>query len=481
MKKVVVIGGGITGLTAVYELQKKSREQNIPVEIILLEKKSKVGGVFTTEKVDGFLIEGGPDSFEMFKPAPLELAKELGIEDEVIGANTEMHRNYIFAKGKLHEIPKGLLGLVPQKISSLALFPLISLRGRMRAALELIMPPLKQQGGEISLGEFYKRRFGRETFEVVAEPLFGSIYACIPETISIKTCWPRGLALEKEYGSLVRGMIARKREMKKTQKKEGGEEKKKASIFRTFKNGMSELIDKLIEIIGPGVIRTGVEVGTVRVNRGDKKYSILLKNGEIIETDICIVATSPSYLTSRIIEEIDPAIADMLLRIPYASSATISLAYKKEGFNHPLDGFGFLVARMEKRRIKACSWSSTKFSNRSDENHVLIRCFVGNAQEETIVYKSDEEILKVVKEDLKDIMGITAEPIFTRIYRYPNGMVQYTLGHGERIAFMEERLRKYPGLFLVGNAYRGMGIGDCISQGRLAAKKTIEQLSGLVE
>lgn len=470
MKRVVIIGGGITGLTAAYELQKKSREQNVPIELTLIEKANRPGGVFLTEKVNGFLIEGGPDSFEMYKPAPLELAQELGIGEDVISANEELHRNFIFVKGKLQEIPRGLLGLVPDKLSSLVFCPLISVKGRMRAALELITPPLKQEGAELSLGEFYKRRFGRETFEVVAEPLFGSIYACIPETISIKTCWPRGLKMEEEYGSLVRGMVARKREAKKAAKKSGGETKKKASMFKAFKNGMYELIEKLVERIGPDVIQTGKEVTGIRVNSGDKKYTVLLKNGESIEADCCIVATAPSYLTARIVESVDPAISDMLLRTPYASSATISLGFKKEGFDHPLDGFGFLVARTEGRRVKACSWSSTKFSNRSDDEHVLIRCFVGNAQEETIVYQSDEEILKAVREDLKDIMGITAEPVVAKVYRWPNAMVQYTLGHGERVAFIEERLKRYPGLLLVGNAYHGMGVGDCINEGRRAAQ-----------
>lgn len=477
MKKVVIIGGGITGLTAAYELKKLAKEKHMPVDMILLEKASKPGGVFLTERVNGFLIEGGPDSFEMYKPAPLELAQELGIGEDVIDANEELHRNFIFVKGKLQEIPRGLLGLVPDKLSSLVFCSLISVKGRMRAALELITPPLKQQGGELSLGEFYKRRFGRETFEVVAEPLFGSIYACVPETISIKTCWPRGLKMEEEYGSLVRGMIARKREMKRAQKQSGESGKKKASVFKTFKSGMSELTDKLIEVIGPGVIQTGKEVAGIKQNANAKKYTVLLKDGQQVEADACIVATAPSYLTARIVENIDLALSDMLLRIPYVSSATISLGFKKEGFDHPLDGFGFLVARTEGRRVKACSWSSTKFSNRSDKDHVLIRCFVGNAQEETIVYQSDEEILKAVKEDLKDIMGITAEPVVTKIYRWPNAMVQYTLGHGERVAFIEERLKRHPGLFLVGNAYRGMGVGDCINEGRKAAQKAIEYFS----
>jgi oxygen-dependent protoporphyrinogen oxidase len=282
--------------------------------------------------------------------------------------------------------------------------------------------------------------------------------------------------MEEEYGSLVRGMVARKREMKKAQKKEGDGAKKKASVFKAFKNGMSELTDKLIEQIGPGVIRTGQEATGVLVNGGEGKYTIVLKSGEKLEADSCIVATAPSYLTARIVESVDPGISDMLLRIPYASSATISLGFKKEGFDHPLDGFGFLAARTEGRRVKACSWSSTKFSNRSDNDHVLIRCFVGNAQEETIVYQSDEEILKAVREDLKDIMGITAEPVVAKIYRWPNAMVQYTLGHGERIAFIEERLKRYPGLFLVGNAYHGMGVGDCINEGRRAAQSALESL-----
>lgn len=479
MKKVVIIGGGITGLAAAYELKKKIKENNLAVEVVLIEKEKKLGGVFATEKVGNFLIEGGPDSFEMFKPAPLELAKELGIDDQVIDGNDELHRTYIFVNGKLQEVPRGLLGLVPDKISSLVFCPLLSVRGRLRAALELVTPPLKRRGTELSIGEFYKRRFGHEIFEAIAEPLFGSIYACIPETISIKSCWPRGLALEQEYGSLVRGMLIKRKEAKKASKKEGDQPKKKASMFKSFKGGMSTLTDTLVERIGQEIFLTGREVIGVTVNSGGKTFEIFLNSGERIEADACIMATAPSNATAQLVKDIDRGIADMLLRTPFVSSATVSLGFKKEGFGHPLDGFGFLVARKESKRVKAMSWSSTKFAGRADEDHVLIRSFVGNAQEETIVYQSDEDILKAVREDIKDIMGVTAEPVLHRIYRWPNAMPQYTLGHGERVKFIEERLKRYPGLYLVGDAYRGMGLGDCINEGRRAAQNAIEMLSSI--
>ncbi len=476
MKKVVIVGGGITGLSAAYEIKKRIKEENLSIDLLLIEKEKKLGGVFLTEKVDGFLIEGGPDSFEMFKPAPFELAQELGIEDRVISANEEMHRTFIFSKGKLQEIPRGLLGLAPDKISSLMFCPLLSLRGKIRAALELIIPPLKQQGTEISLGEFYKRRFGEEIYEVVAEPLFGSIYACIPETISIKTCWPRGLELEKKYGSLLRGMLVRRREARKASKGRPKEEKKKASIFRTFKGGMSELTNTLVERIGKETFLTEKEVSKIIFSPGEKRFFLFLESGEKIPADACIVATAPSYITSKLLSQIDVGVSDMLLRIPFASSVTVSLGFKKDGFEHPLNGFGLVVARTENKRVKAVTWSSTKFAERAPEGYVLIRCFLGNAQEETIVYESDEAILNAVREDLREIMGVTVEPMIYRIYRWRNSMVQYTLGHGERIAFIEERIKQYPGLYLAGNAYRGLGVGDCINDGKRAAQKILEYL-----
>lgn len=472
MKRVVIVGSGISGLSAAYEIKKKIKEKNLSVEVVLLEKEKRLGGAFVTEKIGGFLIEGGPDSFEIYKPAPLELAQELGIEDRVIGGNEESHRTFVFTGGKLQELPRGLIGLIPDRISSLVFTPLLSLRGKLRASLELFIPRLKRHGADISIAEFYKRRFGQEIFDVVAEPLFGSIYACIPETISIKSCWPRGLALEEEYGSLVRGMLARRKEARKEAKKD----QRELSVFMTFKGGMSELTDTLIERIGKETFLTGKEVISLKAGGGEKRYTVFLEGGDRVTADACILATSPSYATATIVQGIDSGISDMLLRMPYVSSATISLGYKREGFPHPLDGFGLLVARTEKKSIKAITWSSTKFAGRAPEGSVLIRCFVGNAVEETVVYRSDEEILGTVKEELKEIMGINVEPVLTRVYRWPNSMPQYILGHGERVAFIEERLKQYPGLYLIGDAYRGLGIGDCVNEGKQAAAQAVDYL-----
>lgn len=471
MKRVAIIGAGITGLTAAYEIVKQKNNLPVPVEVKVFEKRNRPGGVFATEKIDGFLIEGGPDSFELYKPAPLELAKELGIEDEVIDANEENHVTYLYINGKLQEIPRGLLGLIPQNLMQLVFCPYLSLRAKMRAALEIFVPPVTEGENDLSIAEFYIRRFGREVFENVAEPLFGSIYACVPETISLKSCWPRGMELEKESGSLLLGMLRRRREAKKNK----GAFKKDASMFKTFKDGMYELIEAIVNRLPEGTIEYGKSVKTIK--KLGKRYIIEFEDGSNFHSDICIIATSPSYETSRIMRDLDNAIADMLLRIPFASSATVSLAFKKDEFNHPLKGFGFLVPRKENTTIKASTWSSTKFPGRAPDDGILIRCFVGNAQEETIVYKEDNEILEAVLKDLKKIMNVNAKPLFYRIYRWFNAMPQFTIGHSTRIRFVEERETKYPGLFLVGNAYRGLGVGDCINDGRRAATKTIEYLT----
>ena len=437
MKKVVIIGSGISGLTAAYKIKKKSEELNLPIEITLVEKEDRLGGIFLTEKINNFLIEGGPDSFETEKPHTLLLAKELGIAERVIGGNEEAHITFIFWNGKLWELPKGLLALAPTKISSLLFCPFLSWRGKLRAGFDLFIPPWEEGREDISLAEFYKRRFGKEIFDRVAEPLFESIYACIPETISVKSCWPRALQLEKEYGSLIRGMLAR-REMRKKMSTSG---QKKLPIFMTFKEGMSELTKTLEKNLENVNFLTGRSVLNLKVNSGGR-YTVVLDDGKSVEADSCILATAPSYATAEIVKNFDPGLSDILMRIPYVSSATISLGYKKEGFPHPLKGFGVLVAREEKKQVKAISWSSTKFSNRAPEGYLLIGAFVGNAENETIVYENDEKILKVVKEDLKQIMGINVEPVLTKIYRWPNSMVQYTLGHEKKVKFIEERVNK---------------------------------------
>lgn len=471
MKKVAVIGAGITGLTSAYEILKNANELKEPVSVKIFEKISRAGGVIATERVDGFLIEGGPDSFELYKPAPLELARELGIEDEVIDANEDYHITYLYINGKLQEIPRGLLGLIPQNLMQLAFCPYLSLKAKIRAAFEIVVPKITEGSDDLSIADFYIRRFGREVFENVAEPLFGSIYACVPETISLKSCWPRGMELEKESGSLLLGMLKRRREARKSK----SSSKKAASMFKSFKNGMYELVDALLKMLPPDTIHYNKGVKTI--TKTENGYRLVFENGESEDFDVCIVATSPSYETAKLVAELDRGISDMLLRIPFASSATVTLAYKKDEFKHPLNAFGFLVPRKEKTTVKASTWSSTKFSGRAPEDGVLIRCFVGNAAEETIVYRSDEEILNAVLDDLKKMMNVDAKPLFYRIYRWYNAMPQFTIGHASRLKFIEERESKLPGFYLAGNAYRGLGIGDCINDGRRAARLTLSYLN----
>ncbi len=472
MKKIVIVGSGISGLTCAYKIKKKSKEINLPVEITLIEKEKRLGGVFLTEKINGFLIEGGPDCFESEKPHTLALAEELGISERVVGGNEESHITFIFWNKRLWELPKGLLSLAPTRISSLLFCPFLTWRGKLRAGFDLFIPPWEEEREDISLAEFYKRRFGKEIFDRVAEPLFGSIYACVPENISLKSCWPRGLQLEKEYGSLIRGMLAR-RKMRKRVSTPG---QKRLPVFLTFKDGMSELTDTLVKNLAGVAFLTGKKVVNLRFGSGEKKYTLILDDGTDITADICILATAPSYATAEMVKNMDTGLSDMLMRISYASSATISLAYKREGFPHPLRGFGVLVSRQEKKQVKAISWSSTKFVNRAPEGYVLIRSFVGNAEDDTMVYQSDEEILRVVKEDLRQIMGINVEPVLTKIYRWPNSMVQYILGHEKKVKFIEERVKQYPGLHLIGNAYRGIGISDCIYNASQTAEQVINFL-----
>ena len=472
MKKVVIVGSGISGLTCAYKIKKKSKEVNLPVEISLVEKENRLGGVFLTEKINGFLIEGGPDCFESEKPHTLALAEELGIGERVIGGSEEAHLTFVFLNGKLWLLPKGLLSLAPTRISDLIFCPFLTWSGKMRAGFELFIPPWEGGSEDISLAEFYKRRFGKEIFDRVAEPLFGSIYACIPENISVKSCWPRALQLEKEYGSLIRGMLTRRRMRKKT----SVPGQKKLPVFLTFIDGMQELTDTLLKNLAGVVFQTGKKVVSLISNSEEKKYTLFLDDGTSLTADVCILATAPSYATAEIVKNIDSGLSDMLMRIPYASSATISLGYRREGFPHPLKGFGVLVSRQEKLQVKAISWSSTKFVGRAPEGYVLIRAFVGNAEEETIVYQNDEEILKTVKEDLKQIMGINVEPVLSKIYRWPNSMVQYILGHEKRVKFIEEKTKKYPGLHLIGNAYRGIGISDCIYNATRCAEEVIKLL-----
>lgn len=481
MKRVVVIGGGIAGLSAAYSLREHQKHGE-DFEIVILEKNPNVGGNIKTEKVNGFLIEGGPDCFLSEKPWAMELCKRLGLGVELLPTNEKNRRTFVLSGGKLHELPEGVILMIPTKIMPLALSSLITLRGKLRMALELFIPKKKEKGDE-SLGDFVRRRLGKEALDKIAEPLVAGVHAGDPETMSIRSSFPKFVQLEEEHGSLIRGMLKRMASMRKSKASAPKPDKRQANgpkvtMFMTLKGGLSEMIDTLTSSLlkFKNTSITANETVTGIVKEGNS-YEVRLADNNSIKADAVIIA-APAYAASSLLSGLDPELSQKLLTIPYVSTATVSIAFKRSDIKHPLNGFGFVVPRAEKRRIMAATWTSVKFKYRSPEDSVLIRCFVGGAKNSELVDLSDEEMARMVREELKDIMGIDAKPVVTRVYRWKLSMPQYTIGHEERVNWIEERISKLPGLYVTGSAYHGIGISDSVRNGEVVAKKALHYLSG---
>jgi len=471
MKRLVVVGGGIAGLAAAYFAMEKAKKIGESISLKLLDEKDRLGGCILTEKVDDFIIEGGPDCFLSEKPWALALCEKLGLGDRILNTN-ENRRVFILSDGKLHELPEGFMLMVPTSFLPFIKSSLISWPGKIRMAMDLFIPK-KASDEEESLAEFVRRRLGEEALEKIAEPLVAGIHAGTPETMGLKSSFPRFLQIEEEYGSLIRGMLARRKMALQWQKK--AEPKK--TMFLTLKDGLGEWIECLKEKIGEE--RIGLKkkvVGLRRTEKGD--YDIRLSDGASLETDSVILATS-SFTAAKIVEKMDVKLSKILLTIPYVSSATVSLAYRRSQVHHPLDAFGFIIPRTEKKKIMASTWTSVKFNHRAPEDHVLLRVFVGGANNEELVSLDDDEMLRMIQEELKDIIEVEGDPILKRIYRWEKSMPQYLVGHLEKVARMEERTNLQPGLFLTGCAYKGIGISDSVHDAEIIADKALEYLKNL--
>jgi oxygen-dependent protoporphyrinogen oxidase len=471
MKRVVIVGGGIGGLAAAYFALEKAKEMGESIHLQLLDEKDRLGGCILTEKVDGFVIEGGPDCFLYEKPWALTLCEKLGLGEKILNTN-ENRRVFILSNGELHELPEGFMLMVPTSFTPFIKSSLVSWAGKIRMGMDLFIPKRKSDQEE-SLADFVRRRLGEEALEKIAEPLVAGIHAGTPEAMGLKSTFPRFLQIEEEYGSLIRGMLARRKMALQWQKKEGP----KRTMFLTLREGLGEWIDCLREKIGEDKIGLNREV--VRLRRtGKGDYDIQLSDGTSLEADSIILAT-PSFVTAKIVKEIDPKLSEILLTIPYVSSATVSLAYRRSQIHNSLDAFGFIIPRTEKRKIMASTWTSVKFNHRAPEGHVLLRVFVGGANNEELVSLSDDEMLGMIQEELGDIMGVEGDPILTRIYRWEKSMPQYLVGHLEKVAQIEEKTNLQPGLFLTGCAYKGIGISDTVHDAEIVAEKAVKYLTNV--
>ncbi len=437
---VVIVGGGISGLSTAYYLAKAG------VPSTLIEKSPRLGGIIQTERIDGCLVEAGPDSFLSSKPWAMELIGELGLEDEVIGSNDHLRKTFIRKAGRLVEMPDGLQFLVPTKIAPIVTTPLLSWWTKARIGLEWFRSPPAAPRPDCSVAEFVAGHYGQEAVEYLAEPLLAGVYGGAPETLSVSSVLPRFVELESKYGSLSKGLLAEKRAANQP-------------IFRTLKDGLGSLTSALARSIQSKVKIVHGEVEAIE--RQPSGYRLRVSGDWIAASQLALACES--HGAARLVSGLDPVLADYLAGIPYKSSTVIAMGFNAASFSRPLEGFGFLIPRLERRRLVACTFMATKFPFRAPENRILLRCFLGGLPD-------DEALLPAVLEELRQTIVLTGDPLFTRIYRWPLSMAQYTVGHGRRVLAIEGRLGPNPGLYLAGNGYHGIGVPDCIRMGKEVAK-----------
>jgi oxygen-dependent protoporphyrinogen oxidase len=464
--RVAVVGGGIAGLAAAHRLVELSRERHRPVRLTLFEAAPRLGGTIATESAGDFLIEAGPDSFLSEKPAALRLCERLGIADRLVGTREELRRTYVVRDGRLHSMPEGFLLLAPTRLWPFVTTPLFSWPGKLRMALDLVLPR-RSGGGDESLSSFVQRRLGREALERVAQPLVGGIYTADPGRLSLAATMPRFAAMEREQRSIVVAMWRQQRRAARATATGSGA---RWSLFLSFDRGMQVLVDELARRLPEGVARCGRTVRSL--SRTESGWSV---DGEDCEA---VILAAPAFASARLLAPLDPALAEELDGIPYASSATVTLAYRREEVPHPLDGFGFVVPVVEQRRILACTFSSLKYPGRAPAAFLLLRAFLGGALQPEIFALGDEEMIAAVRSELADLLGVRAEPALARLSRYPRAMPQYDVGHLDRIGRIESRISSLPRLTLAGSAYRGVGIPDCIQGAEGAAESMLGALGG---
>lgn len=467
---IVIVGGGIAGLAAAHRLQELSREREMPLRFTLCEASERLGGVIGSEQQDGFLLEYGPDSFISEKPWALELCKRIGLEAELIGTQDQLRTTFVVRNGKLEPLPEGFILLAPTRLSSLVRSRIFSWPGKLRMGLDLILPRAQPQNDE-SLGAFVRRRFGREVLERVAQPLIGGIYTADPDQLSLAATMPRFLNMERDKRSVIYALWQASRNKRQDMKDTSGA---RWSLFVTLRGGMQQLVNTLVDCLALGKIRRHCRVKSVAQAGG--QWHIVCQDGSSLQADGVIIAT-PAFQAARLLQSQDSALAEQLADIPYSSAATVSLAYHREDIPHPLNGFGFVVPRVENRSIIAGTFSSVKYPGRAPDDHVLLRAFVGGTLQAEVFDLDDEDMEQAVRQEFAALLGVEAAPLFTLIARYPHSMPQYLVGHLDRVAKIEQQLATHAGLALAGNAYRGVGLADCVRSGEVAATTVIEQLS----
>lgn len=471
LRKVAVLGGGLTGLAAAFYLYREAAERGVPIAVTLLEGAGRLGGRVNTLRRDGFYIERGPDSFLARKLPMVRLAEELGLSASLTGTNPQAKKTYIARAGVLHPIPAGLTLGVPTNVEAFMQTGLLSDAGKRRALAETEIPAAEADAPDESVGNFLQRRFGPEMVERIFEPLLSGIYAGDLHALSLEATFPQFRAMERDYGSVIRGTMEMQQAAKAPTDRSIG------SVFLTFKTGLSAVIEALearLRSLGCD-IRLGTRAVALSKREEDAGYRVHLAGGDALDADAIVTALPAASIAELLAAHTD---VTAMRNIRYLSVANVVFGYDEAGFEHPLDGSGFLVPRGEESLITASTWTSAKWLHTAPEGKRLIRCYVGRAGEEANVDLSDHAITAGVHRDLRRLMGLTAEPAFVEITRLHHSMPQYPPGHRDAVAaFLAQAEARLPGVVPAGQPFGGVGLPDCVAQGRSAAEKLVRSLA----
>lgn len=483
--RVVIVGGGITGLSAAHHILRTRPD----VQLSLLESRDRLGGNIVTEQRDGFVIDGGPDSFLVTKPDAVRLCEELGLSGELIQPREAARNVYMVHRQRLELMPAGMVLAVPTRLGPMIRTPILSPGAKLRVLGDLLLRPGSvPEHADESVEAFIVRHFGRQTAERVAGPLLGGIYAGNIAELSMHSTFPQLVKLEKQYGSVIFGFFksqiesmgngahgaVRARELLHLMRWLRREEQHKPSPFRSFRNGVATLVDALAQKLGPERIRLAAPVRSV-VRDASGAFRVNVDAQAPLTADAVILA-APAHAAAQMIE--DAEARSELEQIRFESTATVFLAFERAGIEHALDASGFIVLPNQ-AQILAATWVTSKWEHRAPADRVLIRAFLGGARDPSRVAEaSDEALVALALRELERLMGRLGTPLFTRVFRYVKGSPQPVVGHAERIQRIERRLARTPGLYIAGGGYDGVGIPDCIGQGRRAAERALSGLSG---
>ncbi|HZS98845.1 MAG TPA: protoporphyrinogen oxidase [Terriglobales bacterium] len=463
MKRLAIVGGGISGLAAAYALEEK-RRAGVEVEYVLYEASARFGGVLVTDKVDGCILEAGADSFLTEKPWAIELCKKIGLGDQLIGSNDADRKTYILVKGKLIEMPDGLMFMIPTKLTPTVMSPLFSMQAKLRMAREWFHPPRKATEDE-TVAAFVERHYGPEMVDRLADPLLSGVYGGEASQLSVRAVLPRFAEMEAKHGSLGRAMLAARAAMARAPKT------KPRPLFTSLQEGMQQMVDALVATLDASSLKTGTPVQAISPEAGGWVVSAGLQSDQF---DSVIVAL-PTHAAAALLQR-SPDLAAELAAIQYSSSVTVALGYGKQVRDALPPGFGFLVPRSEGKRILAATFVHNKFPHRAPDDRAILRCFLGGARGEQMLALSEDQILIIVRQELQQILSLKAEPLFTRVFKWKGAMAQYGVGHLDRLDRIETLRKKLPGLALAGNGYSGIGVPDCVRTGTVAVE---EMLKGL--